>query len=370
MMFRGYVLFKKIVGNLLLFFYAFFYRNIYCEIEYYMFLIKHVLGVVKEDIYKGNCILTDRICIFAGYLPLGRVNDLLINYLQNIKDANYSIVLVLNGKVSEDSLKLLKPLCVEIVARPNMGRDFGAYKYGITSHEAAIKKSSRLLLVNDTCCLVRNIAHIFKEMEVVKCDWWGVSELYHATVFSSINYHLASYFLEFKETVLSSEGFWRYWHDYKPKNSKKHAVLKGEIQFSKKLSKMGFNYGCYSNDEHLYKMAINSDLKELNYLPAFNKEMKLLKCTSKVENLTLWYKTYFLPNSIYSEVKKFAAHFTLAKQYIAHSGMIKKTFISDAINTMEIHNFVRESAEYDPELIISELKKNQVSRLQYMFKEM
>ena len=121
------------------------------------------------------------------------------------------LIIVVNGKLQAESQKLIQQYTEEIIVRPNIGYDAGAYKHvmAILGNEE-IRKYDELILCNDTFYgPFDSFENIFAEMEKRKCDFWGLNGF-----FDVIFAHIQSFFLVFRKEILREGLVFEYFRDF------------------------------------------------------------------------------------------------------------------------------------------------------------
>lgn len=150
-----------------------------------------------------------RLCIFCFFDKEGTLDRSVEYILKELSENTDRMVIAVNGIIKSESKKKLLSYGKEIIERPNVGYDAGAYKQVLFQYltKDEIKKYDELILCNDTFIgPFVPLASIFDAMEKRECDYWGITGV-DWTVFP----HIQSYFLVFKEKVLKSDSFYEYW---------------------------------------------------------------------------------------------------------------------------------------------------------------
>jgi hypothetical protein len=156
------------------------------------------------------------------------------NLVEGLIDSKFSPVVVSNGAIPSNLLRMLESKKVTILLRRNYGRDFAAYKYGILWVTRNFEPSNiqSLICVNDTLNWPNSSRHI---IEKSKGQQWGGMYLNLAD-----NTHVNSFYMRFDASVINGKSFLKFWKRYLPSQYKRHAIHKGEIKLSTVLLKEGF----------------------------------------------------------------------------------------------------------------------------------
>lgn len=228
---------------------------LYCG--YLKYMVSNGWQVQYKLNHSTACIPTDRICIFVLYQPNG-ISKNTFKYLNAIRQQNFSIIAVSNCRVSDNDLASLDKICCQVILRDNIGRDFGAYKTGVLEIYRQNLPIKNLLIANDSVhAPLHDLSIMHEKMEAHDYDFWGVTDNFHQ------RYHIGSYYVFFNEKIVSSEKFKQFWLDFKDKNSRRHAIHKGEIALSSLLFKLGFHGGVFCSTKDILELIYKLEIKEL-----------------------------------------------------------------------------------------------------------
>ena len=97
--------------------------------------------------------MENNICICVFYEKDGIVRNYVSYYIRALTEVASKIIVVVNGKISEEGLTTLKDFDnVEIIKRENKGLDFGAWKETIDKiGYENLKEYDNIILTNTTC---------------------------------------------------------------------------------------------------------------------------------------------------------------------------------------------------------------------------
>ncbi|MPM18539.1 hypothetical protein SDC9_64951 [bioreactor metagenome] len=193
-----------------------------------------------------------RLGIFLCYDPDGVIDDYITYLLNDLKENLSQLVVVVNGRLSPEGRKRLETITSDVVARENLGFDFGAWKFVLTEYLGwdALENYDVLVLLNDSCFgPFYPFAEIFSKMQG-KADFWGLvehGEVKTANPFNLCPYgylpaHLQSSFLVVEDRLLHSAEFHDYWVQLPPAQNYQEAVAKNECVFTKHFFDLGFSY--------------------------------------------------------------------------------------------------------------------------------
>lgn len=185
--------------------------------------------------YAGDRVLADaaKVAIFVHFDPGGEVHDYVLFYLRALRDAGFDILFVSNGgALKATALDRIRPLCVTVLCRENVGYDFGAYREGLR-FLGDLSRFERVILANDSV-----YGPLFDLPSILaRCDdeatVWGMTDSW------SGRYHLQSYFLSLGRPALTSPRFALFWNSLLLVQSKTWIIRRYEIGFTQALLRDG-----------------------------------------------------------------------------------------------------------------------------------
>ena len=115
-----------------------------------------------------------RICLFAGYDRDGIVDDYVVAYVRELS-RHADVYYLADSDMPPDELDKLRPYTKGAWAVRHGQYDFGSYSQlaGKVGWDV-IAGYDELLLVNDSCYLLRGLDDVFARMDGKACDWWGL----------------------------------------------------------------------------------------------------------------------------------------------------------------------------------------------------
>ena len=169
-------------------------------------------------------------------------------------DENVHVVCVINkSKMSEEWITEIKKRDASILLRPNVGRDFGAYRAGFhfVKENTGLEKITNLIFANDSVFFLDESKKALKSVIDSNKDI--------TSLFLNFQFHLhaQSFFVNYKSNVIKSKTFIGFWKSYYPSQERKHAINKGEVKLSRKLQKRGYQFQMYYSAEYLLKTLSN-----------------------------------------------------------------------------------------------------------------
>lgn len=214
-----------------------------------------------------------RICLFAGYDPDGIVDDYVVHYIREL--AKYCDVYYLaDCEMQCGELDKLAPYVVQAWAERHGEYDFGSYSRLLSrigwDHVADFDE---LLLVNDSCYLLRSLDHVFSRMDSRACDWWGLQatkglistrdnprnrfprpipmDVVRGALLGTFerdyryDLHVGSYFVAYRTPVFRDEHFRRLFESVRQEESKRNLILKYEVGLTRHLIARGYVFDTF-----------------------------------------------------------------------------------------------------------------------------
>lgn len=166
----------------------------------------------------------------------------LSNIVQDLYKLNYTVLIVSNKEIDSRISEIFSQKNQTIIGvRPNFGRDFGAYQSAVLwlQRTGNYEKLESLFIFNDTLLWEKNNRKILEWMSLRD---WGCLYLNLER-----HTHAQSFALHFSSNVIKSKNFQKFWRNYIPMDSRRHAIHSGEIALSSKLLRNGFNPQSYVN---------------------------------------------------------------------------------------------------------------------------
>jgi hypothetical protein len=174
-----------------------------------------------------------RIAIVAIH-PSEACLPFILNLLEALKASGSSRLVLSTKRLSASLAEPLIEHSDRLIERHGIGRDFGSYQMGIglLKEWGVYDSVDTLVLANDSMFYQSGFSETLSGM--LNSDWSALFENYE------IHYHAQSFFQVFGRPVLQSKAFNKFWGDYVPLSSRKHAIDNGEVGLSTKLIKAGY----------------------------------------------------------------------------------------------------------------------------------
>ena len=181
-------------------------------------------------------ISSNGIAIVALY-PRDGILSSVHRLIDSLGESNYSVLVVMNqSKLSDAWYESLSNKPIEILIRPNIGRDFGAYKIGFIHAEknGYLVNTNHLLFANDSVLYGPRSLDFVKSMLKTERPWHAMFVNYQ------FHTHAQSFFQVFESHIFRSRSFSEFWHSYYPSELRHHAINNGEAGLSSTCIALGF----------------------------------------------------------------------------------------------------------------------------------
>ncbi len=171
----------------------------------------------------------NRLVILFFYDQDGVVDNYVQVLLKALKTVGSHLLVVVGGKITPQSHQRLQGVCDELLVRQNRGFDAWSYKAAL-NHVGweKLAQYDEVVLTNHTIMgPVSPVETMFAEMAKRDIDFWGISahpgldsDPFGCCPYHVIPEHIQSYFLVFRQGMIRSEHFKRFWeklpmiHDY------------------------------------------------------------------------------------------------------------------------------------------------------------
>lgn len=192
--------------------------------------------IIEQIFVQHRSVRNSSLCLFASFSPKLNLPNYVTYNLRYLRRAGFDVIFVYAGcKLSDQSLELLKKLCIQIIYRKNIGYDFGSWKAGLLYSGIEWQKYKKILFANDSC-----YAPLYPMDKILQQGGNGV-----VSITDSLEQepHLMSYFLLCHQDVISHPDFLRFWQNVRmvPNRLKGLIVQLYEIGFSRYFRKRGFS---------------------------------------------------------------------------------------------------------------------------------
>ncbi|QIG38321.1 hypothetical protein G5T42_01545 [Microbacterium sp. 4R-513] len=187
-----------------------------------------------------------RLVVYVVFDRRGDVDDYIPLALSGLREHAARVLVVVNGKLTDQGRAALEPVSDEILVRDNEGFDIWAHKAALDHVGAGLAEFDEVLLTNDTWFgPVRPYGPVLERMGERAVHFWGMTD--HAreepnpfTGKGVLPYHLQSFWIAVRREMFLSEEWASYWRDLPAMPSYFDAVLKHEATFTEHFTDRGY----------------------------------------------------------------------------------------------------------------------------------
>lgn len=224
-------------------------RRFFCVVVWTMLKLwqyPKVLGMGRyrfDTNVQYNPEISDRYAILATQ-GKNFVEDGFYDLLEILQQEKINSVIIVNGKLSEESRTMLSRKAYRIITRPNFGRDMASFKEGSLYLHDILKQEGRtlkrMLYFNDSLIYLNTIElrEMIRRLAGDDTDVMGVTQSFER------HPHIGSFIFSMSEKAFYNPGILRYWEKYRQYNLRPHCIFKGEIGLSRCVRKQGFFLDC------------------------------------------------------------------------------------------------------------------------------
>ena len=188
--------------------------------------VKRTVPGVRDKKFKNAAV------VVAAYPDVFEESTLRL--IKGLAANDFDVYLVWNGHLSESTLRLALPECVEVIHRLGRGFDWAGYKYVFNKLEAdADYNDAGLFLSNDSFFYFQEIENLITKMIAMPWDVKGMvlnKEIYPHIV--GANVYLSA-------VARKNSSVLEFWRKYKPSWDKRTTIFKGEIEHFRAIKRGG-----------------------------------------------------------------------------------------------------------------------------------
>jgi rhamnosyltransferase len=292
-----------------------------------------------------------RCVIYFIYDKDGIIDDYVIDQLKDLRNNAQHIHCVINGKLSHDGKLALEQVADDIYVRENKGVDVGAYKAAIEYLTwDFIRTFDELVVMNNTCF---GPVYPFKECfdwakgqdvdlwgltKGLKSDWLGTKNYLH---YNKSNYHIQSYFLVFRSSLISNDVFKNFWDEI-PYNC--NYVQSGsffEYAMPGYFEGFGFKSSVYCNinDDYNYPLLHNPIRLLKDYrMPLIKKRSFFHHYTDVLSNTC---------GEATSDIMEFIAKYTNYDMSFVWKSILRTSSLSDVVRCAQLRRILPKDYAYN-----------------------
>ncbi|PWM56369.1 MAG: rhamnan synthesis protein F [Subdoligranulum variabile] len=220
-----------------------------------------------------------RLGIFFFYEKNGDVDEFILYYLADLVKNLSELVVVCNGKLSEQGRAAFGQFTDHIIVRENKGLDVWAYKTALDSYGwEKLSEFDEVVMTNSTLMgPVRPLREMFDAMAAQEdLDFWGLT-IHHGAktnpfkgkhLYRYLPVHIQSHFIVYRKRFIQSPELQAYWNEMPMIESYTDSVQRYEAVFTKQFEDRGFKWDVYVKTD---------DLKEFTDYPLLVCPVRLLR---------------------------------------------------------------------------------------------
>lgn len=199
--------------------------------------IKNIVAKFKWFFSKDKEVFTNSfeynyVCVLALY-QTGKIRKDIFELIKELKRRNVFTIAVNTKKLQKEAIKSIEPFVGKYIERHNYGRDFSSYKKGVLEFYKNYNddKCKRLIILNDSIMYVNDIEGFIDKFCNSPHPAAGTTENFE------FQRHLGSFTLSLSPKVFLNKHMKKYWKNYKDTDVRPTVIKRGELGFSKALSK-------------------------------------------------------------------------------------------------------------------------------------
>ena len=199
-----------------------------------------------------------RLAIYFFYDNDGIVDGFIEYFIKEILKCTDRLVIVCNGKLSEDGEHKLSGFTREIIVRENKGFDVWAYKAALEYIGWDMcRQYDEVILCNSTSMgPVYPFENMFQEMAERNVDFWGITKTHTVKEFDFgcnpygyLPEHIQSYFIVYRRSLIESPDLEEYWNKMPQIESYNQSIGLYESVFTKYFADKGYLWDVYVNTD-------------------------------------------------------------------------------------------------------------------------
>lgn len=222
-----------------------------------------------------------RACLFAGYDVDGVVDEYVVAYIAELS-RHADVYYLADCTMSDDELRKLAPHTLGAWAIAHGRYDFGSWSMlarDLVSW-SALDQYDEVLLVNDSCYLLRPLDEVFARMADKAVDWWALQatkqdfrpprrpvslkvakrDMIGRPEWHQLRHlHLSSYFMVLRGPAFRDQAVRRLLDSVTKQELKSQVILKYEVGLSRTLINHGHDFDTFVPDLHPYHPLYTSD---------------------------------------------------------------------------------------------------------------
>ena len=189
-----------------------------------------------------------RLGVYCFYDRQGRAAKFIDVFLAELNHYLTDLVVVVNGKLSQQAETLFSKYTDHIIIRENVGLDAAAYRQVLlTLGWDKLVTYDEVICLNDTVMgPVYPFSEMFSKMDAKELDFWGITA-YEGGWFGDeeVPTHLQAYWHAYRRSLVSSPAFQQYWEKMPVMKNYAEVTRKHEMRFTPYFENLGFKWSSY-----------------------------------------------------------------------------------------------------------------------------
>lgn len=179
--------------------------------------------------------------------------------LKSLNTAGINTIVVVNGKVTGAVRAIAEQYAHRLLARENIGRDFGGYRAATLQLCREGLKPERVLYCNDSIAYIKGepLDQLVRKLSASAYDVVGTFENHE------FEHHIGSYAFSLSGRAFCDPRLEAFWQRYRPYDIRPHAIRNGEIALSRTLKRCGYGIDVIYSAERLAEALYDLDLASL-----------------------------------------------------------------------------------------------------------
>ena len=223
---------------------------------YRNYISKSAFAITVEK--RGTVEGSAGVAIVALY-PRGPLLASVNRLISTLVKEHYLVIAVANKSPHASAwIAALSELNITVLSRPNIGRDFGAYKIGylFAEREGLLANARHLIFANDSVYYGPRSQEFLAAVLRVEHPWAAMFVNHH------IYTHAQSFFVRFSSELFTLPDFKKFWHNYYVSDSREHAIHQGERKLSEILLDLGKVPYSYVDADRILSNSLFGDFTE------------------------------------------------------------------------------------------------------------
>lgn len=196
----------------------------------------------------------NRAAVYCFYDRDGIADRYVYFFLRGLKKVAGRVIVVVNGRIREDSLKKLQEITPEVICRENEGFDAWAYKTGLEyiGWENLPKYKEIICCNSSVFGPVYPFRQMFRAMSQKKdLDFWGITAhpVWNTQEFGNpygyVPEHIQQFFCVYRRKFVMTRDFRKYWEELCPLKEFAEAIGLFETVLTKHFEDLGYRWDTY-----------------------------------------------------------------------------------------------------------------------------